>query len=141
MKDFEGLELEIPGGEGEATLGGLMRGFVILWRKENIMFPNWAPRIPTPPRPSTPPSPRTPPRDPSVSPSRSPVRQPTPPGDPSVSPSRSPACQPTPPAKSACKSGRRPLLVRSLDYQLGTPRRRYDEHKNKFYLSKKPRFN
>jgi hypothetical protein len=33
------------------------------------------------------------------------------------------------------------LLARSLDYQLGTPRGRYDEHNNKFSLSKKPRFN
>jgi hypothetical protein len=57
MKDFEGLELEIPEGEGEATLGELMRGATILWRKENIVFLNWAPRIPTPPRPPTPPSP------------------------------------------------------------------------------------
>jgi hypothetical protein len=33
------------------------------------------------------------------------------------------------------------LLVRSLDYQLGTPRGRYDEHNSKFSVSKKPRFN
>jgi hypothetical protein len=57
MKDFEGLELEIPEGEGEATLGELLCGATILWRKENIVFLNWAPRIPTPPRPPTPPSP------------------------------------------------------------------------------------
>jgi hypothetical protein len=33
------------------------------------------------------------------------------------------------------------LLVHSVDYQLGTPRGRYDEHNSKFSLSKKPRFN
>jgi hypothetical protein len=32
-------------------------------------------------------------------------------------------------------------VVRSLDYQLGTPRGRYDEHNSKFSLSMKPRFN
>jgi hypothetical protein len=90
MKDVEGLELEIPRDEGEATLGKIMHGSIILWRKENIMFPNWAPRIPTPPRPPTPPSPRTPPRDPSVSPARSLMCQPTLSRDPSVSPARSP---------------------------------------------------
>jgi hypothetical protein len=31
--------------------------------------------------------------------------------------------------------------VRSINYQLGTPRGRYDEHNSKFSLSKKPRFN
>jgi hypothetical protein len=30
------------------------------------------------------------------------------------------------------------LLVRSVDYQLGTPRGRYDEYNSKFSLSKKP---
>jgi hypothetical protein len=33
------------------------------------------------------------------------------------------------------------VLVHSLDYQLGTPRERYDEHNSKFSLNKKPRFN
>jgi hypothetical protein len=33
------------------------------------------------------------------------------------------------------------LLVRSVNYQLGTPRGRYNEHNSNFYLSKKPRFN
>jgi hypothetical protein len=31
--------------------------------------------------------------------------------------------------------------VRSVCYQLGTPIGRYDEHNNKFSLTKKPRFN
>jgi hypothetical protein len=33
------------------------------------------------------------------------------------------------------------LLVRSVDYQLGTSRGRYDEHNSKFFLGKKSRFN
>jgi hypothetical protein len=36
---------------------------------------------------------------------------------------------------------RKELDVRSVSYQLGTPRGRYDEHNNKFSLSKKPSFN
>jgi hypothetical protein len=36
---------------------------------------------------------------------------------------------------------RKDLDVRSVSYQLGTPRGRYDEHSSKFSLSKKPRFN
>jgi hypothetical protein len=36
---------------------------------------------------------------------------------------------------------RKELDVRSVSYQLGTPRGRYDEHSSKFSLSKKPRFN
>jgi hypothetical protein len=51
IKDFEGLELEIPGVEWDATLGELMRGSIILWRKKNIAFPNWVPKILTAPRP------------------------------------------------------------------------------------------
>jgi hypothetical protein len=37
--------------------------------------------------------------------------------------------------------GWKPLLVRSVDDQLGTPRRRCDDHNSKFPLSMKPRFN
>jgi hypothetical protein len=69
MKGFEGLELDIPGGEGDMTLGEIMHGGFILWRKENIVFLDLVPRIPTPPRPPTPQGPPTPPRDPNVSPS------------------------------------------------------------------------
>jgi hypothetical protein len=34
-----------------------------------------------------------------------------------------------------------PPDVRSVNYQLGTLRERYDEHNSKFFLSKKPMFN
>jgi hypothetical protein len=48
-------------------------------------------------------------------------------------------CSPEPIAM-VCE-GVDPVLVRSVDYQLGTPRGRYDEHNSKFSLSMKPRFN
>src|SRR4051812_27042929 len=41
------LELDIPAGEGEKTLGEV-EGGIILWKKEHIVFPSWAPR-PSPP--------------------------------------------------------------------------------------------
>jgi hypothetical protein len=43
LKGYEGLELDIPAGEGETTRGEVTRGF-ILWKKENIVFPDSAPR-------------------------------------------------------------------------------------------------
>ena len=63
------LELDIPAGEGEKTLGEV-EGGIILWKKQHIVFPGWAPRKsspprsnPSPPRPPSPPSPPSPPRN------------------------------------------------------------------------------
>ena len=73
---FETLELEIPGGEEERTLGEVKRGFV-LWNKKYIVFPGSLPRPPTPPY-SSPPQQQSQPlpeRDPSASPSRSPPHE------------------------------------------------------------------
>src|SRR3990170_7436931 len=77
LSGYDSLELDIPGGEGEQTLGEVIRGLIV-WRKECIVFPNSVPRPPTPPSSNTPLSPPHLERDPSVSPYRSPPRQPTP---------------------------------------------------------------
>ena len=72
---YANLELDIPGGDGEKTLGEVEKG-IALWNKENIVFPNLTPRSssrpppqdPSPPRqdPSPPPQdPPPPPKDPS----------------------------------------------------------------------------
>jgi hypothetical protein len=45
---YEGLELDIPGGEGESTLAEAGRA-LILWRKDCIVFPHLALRPPAPP--------------------------------------------------------------------------------------------
>jgi hypothetical protein len=65
VPSFESLELEIPGGEGQGTLGEVV-GDIILWEKKNIKLPGWVPptsrrRSPSPPlsgrrSPSPPPS-------------------------------------------------------------------------------------
>jgi hypothetical protein len=117
--EFRSLELDMPGGEGETTLGEVTSGF-ILWNKKHIVFPGSAPRPSSPPSshpppPSPPPAPRDPsaspppspppaPREPSASPPpapRDPSASPPPaPRDPSASPSPAQAHQPTPPTKS-----------------------------------------
>src|SRR3954467_365670 len=63
------LEIDIPAGEGEKTLGEV-EGGIILWKKQHIVFPGWAPRKsspprsnPSPPRPPSLPSPPSPPRN------------------------------------------------------------------------------
>jgi len=94
---YETMNLDIPGGDDENTLGDVKRGFA-LWNKKYIVFSDPLPRPPTPPRsgpheqqspheqqgPSTPPgsspheqqSPHLPERDPSASPpSRHPPRE------------------------------------------------------------------
>ena len=78
MKGYETLEHDIPCGEGETTLGEVTHA-IILWKKEDIVFPNSAPRPPTPPSSNPPLCQPLLERDPSASPSRSPARQPTPP--------------------------------------------------------------
>ena len=51
------VELDIPGGENEKTLGEVKLG-IVLWKKKYIVFPDAAPRPPTPPsRNAPPPSP------------------------------------------------------------------------------------
>lgn len=50
----QSIELDIPGGEGEKTLGEMELG-IILWKKKHIVFPNAAPRPPTPPGTNAPP--------------------------------------------------------------------------------------
>lgn len=42
LKGFETLELDMAGGEGETTLGEV-RGGIILWKKEYIMFADSTP--------------------------------------------------------------------------------------------------
>ena len=78
LKGYETLELDIPAGEGETTLGEVTHA-IILWKKEYIVFPESTPRPPTPPSSNPPLCPPLLERDPSVSPSRCPTRQPTPP--------------------------------------------------------------
>ena len=51
---YANLDLDIPGGDGEKTLGEVEKG-IALWNKKNIVFPNLAPRPPTPPSSSPPP--------------------------------------------------------------------------------------
>jgi hypothetical protein len=47
MPRFEQLKLDFPAGEGDLNeLGEAIKG-IVLWRKENIVIPNWTPRPPT----------------------------------------------------------------------------------------------
>uniref|UniRef100_A0A0E0LBN0 DUF8039 domain-containing protein n=1 Tax=Oryza punctata TaxID=4537 RepID=A0A0E0LBN0_ORYPU len=50
VKEFRQLTLDIPGGEGETTLGEVEHEF-ILWRKRYIVIPGAPPRPPSPPMP------------------------------------------------------------------------------------------
>ena len=79
MSGMNSIELEIPGAEGEKTLGEVELG-IVLWKKNLIKFPDSTPRPPTPPvRNSPQQSPPSSPDDwePTVSPSPAPSRQPT----------------------------------------------------------------
>ena len=79
MPGMNSIELEIPGAEGEKTLGDVELG-IVLWKKNLIKFPDSAPRPPTPPvRNSPQQSPPSSPDDwdPTASPSPVPSRQPT----------------------------------------------------------------
>jgi hypothetical protein len=79
MPGLNAIRLEIPGAEGEKTLGEVEFGMV-LWKKKYIKFPDSAPRPPTPPvRNSPQQSPPSSPDDwePTASPSPAPSRQPT----------------------------------------------------------------
>ena len=76
---FQVVELDIPGGDDEKTLGEVELG-IVLWKKKYIVFPDLAPRSPTP-RSRNPP-PQSPPAlpddwEPTASPSPAPSRQPT----------------------------------------------------------------
>jgi len=51
-KDYMELDVEIPGGDGEMTLGQAEHAF-ILWYKRYIIIPD-APRLPSPPPPQQP---------------------------------------------------------------------------------------
>jgi hypothetical protein len=46
LKGYENLEFDILACEGETTLGEVMHD-TILWKKENIVYPDLAPRPPT----------------------------------------------------------------------------------------------
>ena len=79
MSGMNSIELEIPGAEGEKTLGDVELG-IVLWKKNLIKFPDSAPRPPTPPvRNSPQQSPPSSPDDwePTASPSPASSRQPT----------------------------------------------------------------
>ena len=45
---YANMELDIPGGDGEKTLGEAGKA-IVLWKKEHVVFPNLAPRPPIPP--------------------------------------------------------------------------------------------
>src|SRR3989337_2911377 len=68
VAQYSGLELDIPGGDDEHTLGEAIHR-IILWRKNCIIFPR-----PPPPRQATPP-PSPPPRQQTAAP---PSHQPPP---------------------------------------------------------------
>ena len=79
---WDSMELDIPGPEGERTLGEVLGG-IILWDKNNIKLPGWTPKPTPPPSGRMSPSPPSPPRSPphdydhhSPSPSRSPPQPP-----------------------------------------------------------------
>jgi hypothetical protein len=79
MSGFNSMHLDIPGAEGEKTLGEVELG-IVLWKKKYIKFPDSAPRPPTPP--SRNPPPQSPPAlpddwEPTASPSPAPSRQST----------------------------------------------------------------
>ena len=79
LSGFNSMHLDIPGAEGEKTLGEVELG-IVLWKKKYIKFPDSAPRPPTPPvRNSPQQSPPSSPDDwePTASPSPAPSRQPT----------------------------------------------------------------
>jgi hypothetical protein len=85
MKGFEHLKLDFPAGEGDLNELGEARKGTVLWRKENIVLPNWTPRPPT--SQSSNPA-QFPPPQPSPARLQTPPRQQTPPP---------PPCQQTPP--------------------------------------------
>jgi hypothetical protein len=96
---FESLELKIPGGDDERTLGDVQRG-LILWPKKYIVIPGWtAPRPPSPSSPhdddlddhhNTSPSRSSPPPHQTPQPSPPPLPQQTPqPSPPRSPPTRS----------------------------------------------------
>ena len=72
------MDLDIPGGDDEKTLGEVELG-IVLWKKKHIVFPDAAPRPPTPPSRNPPPQSSSHPDDwePTASPSPAPSRQPT----------------------------------------------------------------
>jgi hypothetical protein len=111
------LQLDFPGGDGAQTLGENL-GAIILWKKENIVFPK---RPLSPPRPPSPPRSSPPPPRPPSPPGRSPP-PPPPAGSPplpegdgnSVSPSQSPLAHATPPASKSHDGGKRKSSASSI---------------------------
>src|SRR5512141_202600 len=85
---YKDLELDYPGGDGEAHLRDTSHA-IILWRRRYIIFPGRQAASCAP----SPPAPPSPPQDPTPSPPQAPA--PTPPQDPTPTPPRAPT--PTPP--------------------------------------------
>ena len=112
---YANLNFDIPGGDGERTLGDAKKS-IILWPKKYILFPNLPP-----PRPPTPPSSNPPPQDP-PSPRHDPSPAP-PPQDPSPPPQdasspprddcREPSPSPSPPPQERVRSVSRKLKIPS----------------------------
>ena len=95
---FRTMELDIPGGDDEKTLGEVELG-IVLWKKKYIVFPDSALRPPTPPSrnaaptpPNTNPAPTSPSRNP---PPQSPPAFPDDNWETTSSPSPVPSRQPT----------------------------------------------
>ena len=70
VKGFEQAQLDFATGEGETELQYALKT-TILWKKENIVLPNWKPPTPQP----SPPRQQSPPPQPSPSPQPSPAHQ------------------------------------------------------------------
>jgi hypothetical protein len=100
-QDFETLELDIPGGDGETTLAQAIHGW-ILWEKRNILLKSTdqASRLasPQPPPRACSMSPPSPLRAPQHSPSRAPIMSPR---SPASSPGQQASPLPPPPRQQS----------------------------------------